>query len=179
MADLRALTSRFPRSGCVDSIHLRPSRRAPTTSVQEAVAIAERGLEGDHIATARAGGRRQITLIQAEHLPVVAALAQLPHLDPGLLRRNLVISGLNLTSARSLFRDQPLEIAIGAEIRLEITGPCEPCSRMEEVLGPGGYNVMRGHGGFTVRVLQGGTLRVGDQVICRPLQAGQAGQEAA
>ena len=102
--------------------------------------------------------KRQVTLIQAEHLPVVASILDRDApVDPELLRRNIVVSGINLLT----LKDQ--RFRIGGVI-LEGSGPAVPCSRMEENLGPGGYNAMRGHGGITARVIEAGTIAIGDEV---------------
>jgi MOSC domain-containing protein YiiM len=151
---LRTLMETFPMEGHLEWIGLRPGRRAPLLAMNHVEVLTDHGLSGDHKAQ-REGGKRQVTLIQREHLAAVAQLLRREVIDPALLRRNLVISGLNLLALRNeRFR-------IGT-VLFEGTGPCEPCSRMEEVLGAGGYNAMRGHGGITARVLSGGVIAVGD-----------------
>lgn len=152
VASLAEMMARTATLGRVEAIFLRAKRREACQPVQQ-ISVTEAGLEGDHAPA----GKRAVTLIQAEHLPVIAALANLSTLDPADLRRNIVVSGLNLLGFRKH------RIALGT-VTLEITGPCPPCSRMEEVLGFGGYTAMRGHGGVYASVMQGGVLGVGDSV---------------
>jgi MOSC domain-containing protein YiiM len=170
---LRELAQQFAHPGRLEAIFVRPVKRGPVARLEQTLAMAERGLDGDHQADKtpwRAGGnKRQVTLIQAEHLAVIAALCGKAHVDPAWLRRNLVVSGLNLLAAKSLFKDTPMVLKVGEDTLLEITGPCEPCSRMETLLGPGGYNAMRGHGGVNARVVLGGTIKEGDAITCHPL----------
>lgn len=153
---LRTLMETFPRTGRLEWIGLRPARRAPLQSFNHVEVLADHGLVGDHKAQ-RTGGKRQVTLVQREHLDAVAELLGRDVVDPALLRRNLVVSGINLLA----LRDQQFEID---GVVFEGSGLCEPCSRMEQVLGEGGYNAMRGHGGILARVLTGGVIRLGDTV---------------
>jgi MOSC domain-containing protein YiiM len=116
---------------------------------------------------------RQATLIQAEHLAVIASCVGHEEVLPQLLRRNIVVSGINLLALKGKV------ICVGA-VMLEITGPCHPCSRMEELLGPGGYNAVRGHGGMTARVLTSGHICVADPVRYPGLDDGlEDGHESA
>lgn len=145
--------------GRLDWIGLRPARRAALLSVAQTYAIADLGLEGDRRCQGTPGSARQVTLINAEHLDVVAKLLKRESIDPALLRRNLMVSGINLQSLRYQ------QFRIGDAI-FQATALCHPCSRMDEVLGPGGHAAMLGHGGLCARILRAGKIQVGDEVIC-------------
>lgn len=146
--------------GRLEWIGLRPTRRADMRAVERAIADAGRGLRGDHSAET-SGGKRQITLIQHEHLPVIVALTKRGEVRPEWLRRNLVVSGINLLA----LKDRRFFVG---EVLLKATGICAPCSRMEANLGTGGYSAVRGHGGITAQICEGGELRVGNCVMLAP-----------
>lgn len=159
MKTIRDLNRPPQIEGRVESIVVRGSPRDVARTVTGTMALAGIGLADD-----RLGQRgepelstRQVTLVQAEHLAVIARLARVEQVDPVGLRRNLVISGINLLALKSA------RLQVGGAL-LEIVGPCQPCSRMEETIGPGGYAAMRGHGGMTARVLATGPINVGDVV---------------
>ncbi len=159
---LRALLTTLPQVGRVEWIGVRPARRAPVVKQEAVEARVETGLHGDRYDSS---GKRQVTLIQAEHLTVLTSLLGTA-VEPATLRRNLVVERINVLALKNA------RFRIG-EALLEGTGPCEPCSRMEDALGPGGYNAMRGHGGITACVLEGGWIRVGDAVTFVSLAGGE------
>jgi MOSC domain-containing protein YiiM len=146
----------LPRAGKVEWIGLRPKRDVPMQVVERVAALTGKGLQGDRYGSG--SGKRGVTLIQAEHLPAIAALSGRAELSPATLRRNLVVSGIPLVALKGR------RFRIG-NVVLEGTDACDPCSRMEDALGPGGYNAMRGHGGLCARILQGGEIALGDAVL--------------
>jgi len=161
-SSLGKLMANLPRHGRVEWIGLRPKRGEKMLAVSEVVAVAGKGLQGDRYSGG--SGKRGITLIQAEHLPVIAALAGHAHVAAALLRRNVVVSGLPLIA----LKDRRFRIG---DVLLEGTESCDPCSQMEAALGLGGFNAMRGHGGLCARILEGGNFRIGDRLVPVPAEA--------
>ena len=156
MKTIKELNEFVPQVGRLEWIGMATKRMAEIISHESADVEVGTGLVGEH--HSKSGrGKRQVTMIQAEHLTVVAAILGRDELKPEELRRNLVISGINLQSLKKA------RFTIG-DVEFEGTGDCHPCSRMEHNLGDGGYAAMRGHGGVTTRVLKPGKIRVGDAV---------------
>jgi MOSC domain-containing protein YiiM len=154
MQSIDELRYQFTHAGKLTWIGLRPGREQALQSVDEVLADQQKGLLGDRYQGR--SGKRQVTLIQQEHLFVIESILGKP-VTPEILRRNLVVAGINLLALnKQTFR-------IGDALLLA-TGFCHPCSRMEKVLGAGGYNAMRGHGGLTAQVIESGIFRVGDNV---------------
>ena len=117
------------------------------------VVVTEAGLTGDR---GRAG-KRAVTLVQAEHLPVIASFLGRADIPPEMLRRNLLVRGLNLAGLKGR------AVQVGGAV-LRLTTICAPCSQMERAFGPGGYAALRGHGGWCAEVITPGRIAVGDAV---------------
>ncbi|RFS18221.1 MOSC domain-containing protein [Emticicia sp. C21] len=155
--EIKQLMKNFAYNGKVEWLSYRPgSTSRGSIHIVDTIEITEKkGIVGDRYrGTSR---NRQVTLIQAEHIEAFAKMLHKESIDPALLRRNIVVSGINLLA----FHDTTFQIG---EVVLKGTGYCHPCSRMEENLGPGGYNAMRGHGGITCMVMKGGIIKIGDEV---------------
>lgn len=164
MQTLADLIHTLPQIGKLEWIGIRLTHRGEVIGLRQVKALKGLGLEGDHYShnkTPNLEAKRQVTLIQAEHLPAVASMLGRTTVTAEQTRRNLIISGINLLA----LKDKTFQIG---QVLLAYSGPCHPCTRMEETFGPGGYNALRGHGGITARILNDGNLHVGDQVIFKP-----------
>jgi MOSC domain-containing protein YiiM len=144
---------------------LRPTSKAPMNIVESVKVKVGVGLIGDRFKSTHST-KRQVTLIQAEHIDALRSILNKPEIVPELLRRNIVVKGINLLSLKDK------KFGIGNAI-LETTGLCHPCSRMEANLGAGGYNAVRGHGGITAKVISNGEIRLGDSIYFDGISTGE------
>ena len=119
----------------------------------------EQGLHGDFRGSLKPGrNQRQVTVMAAEGWR--DALHELGATVSWEQRRvNLLVEGL------ALEQSQGARIMFDSGLVLEVTGECDPCSRMEEIA-PGLKAVLLPHwrGGITTKVIESGPIRVGDNV---------------
>lgn len=142
-------------SGKVVKIVLRPKRKNIPIEVDFAIAIENLGLEGDHYN--KPNGSRQITIIEENHLKEASEVLNV-EVTPILTRRNIVVSDLSLSNIplKTHFR-------LGEALLIK-TGDCPPCERMNENLGLGGRIALEGKGGITAKIINGGKIKIGDEV---------------
>ena len=139
--------------GTLQGMAIREASRAPMKEQQQVEVSTTHGIAQDY----RGTGLRQVTLLDVGQWQAV--LDELGIDLPWYTRRaNLLIAGVDLRTAVGR------RLQIGA-CRFAIGGETTPCERMDE-LHPGLHRVLRPHmrGGIWGKVLQGGTLRVGDSV---------------
>jgi MOSC domain-containing protein YiiM len=122
--------------------------RFPMEEVDEAEAIENKGLKG--CIHGRPGSARQVLLMDGETLDRF-------HLPPGAVKENITTRGMDFKS-----------LAIGQSVRvgealLEITGPCHPCARMDDIR-MGLQQELRGQRGWLCRVIEAGKIRRGDRI---------------
>ena len=141
----------------IEWIGVRPRRREPLVAVTDAEAVADLGLRGDHRMTKTPGSGRQVTFISREFVSQIEQHLGKSDIDPAVLRRNIVVSGINLNALRRQ------RFWLG-EALFEATQLCHPCARMEAELGPGGVVAMMGYGGLCAKVLQTGQIAIGDSL---------------
>jgi MOSC domain-containing protein YiiM len=132
-------------------IHLfrAPKRREPMEELQEARAVEDVGLEG--CAHARPQGRRQVLLMDRETLDAFELVA-------GIVRENVTTEGLDVNG---LAIGQRLQIG---EVELQVSAVCDPCEQIE-ALRPRLQAAMQGRRGMLCKVVRGGLLRRGDEIV--------------
>lgn len=95
------------KPGRLEWIGLRPERMAPMAVVEQTLAVADRGLQGDRRMIGSKGSARQISIISEEFIQSIATNLARSDISPVLLRRNLVVSGINLNALRHQYCELP------------------------------------------------------------------------
>jgi len=124
----------------------------PIREVEAVECVAGRGLRGDRYFDHQENYKGQVTLFSAEVFAELCHALNLPQARPAALRRNLIVSGADLNE----FIGRQFELQ---GVRLEGIEECRPCYWMDEAIGPGANDWLKGRGGLRCRILSDGWLR--------------------
>ena len=122
--------------------------RFPMREASEIEVIQDKGFKG--CIHGRPGSKRQVSLIDRETLDKFG-------LTPGVVKENITTRGVDF---QTLATGNLLRIG---KCVLEITGPCDPCARMDEIR-MGLQEELRGRRGWLCRVKEGAVIRRGDRI---------------
>ena len=147
-------------SGNLEWIGVR-AKSGDIQSIDKVIALEGRGLEGDKI-TLKKSKKRQVTLMQKEHISVILSLAQ--EQDQSKInrieyyfKRNLLISKYNIDNLKGKY------FRIG-KAKFFGTGDCKPCKKIEILLGKTMLDAMQGMGGITASVVESGEIKINDNL---------------
>jgi hypothetical protein len=155
--------------GVVRAIHVAPEQGAPVEARDAVTAAADAGLRGDRyfeeMGTFADREGSDLTLIEREALDAVEADYDIA-LEPGVHRRNVTTGGIALNHLVGERFRVGEAVCVGTEL-------CEPCSYLERHLEREGIREALVHrGGLRARIVEGGTVAVGDTVACRAVGSG-------
>jgi hypothetical protein len=112
------------------------------------------GIVGDRYFGKAAHREASITMASHEALP--------PGADLTHVRRNILVSGIPVDELVGAVLT--LDSGLGP-LRFKVNRPANPCAWMDETIGPGTREAMRGKGGVRCTPLNDGTLRLGPVVF--------------
>jgi MOSC domain-containing protein YiiM len=135
--------------------HGKPPDDYPLVEVPRIECVAGHGIRGDRFYDYRDNYKGQITFFSSEIFEGLAQHFGLTSKSAGVLRRNVIVSGINLNDL------------IGAEfsvqgVRLRGTGHCKPCYWLDQAFAPGTEDFLEGNGGLRAEILVDGVIEVGD-----------------
>lgn len=135
--------------------HGKPPDDYPLVEVPRIECVAGHGIRGDRFYDYRENYKGQITFFSSEVFAKLAGHFGLTSKSPGVLRRNIIVSGIDL-----------LEL-IGEEfaiqgVRLRGTGHCKPCYWLDQAFAPGTEEFLEENGGLRAEILSDGAITIGD-----------------
>lgn len=145
----------------VTALHVAKATRLPMRAVDHVEVEAGRGIVGDRYHGTR---HRHVTVQSQDDLDTASGIHG-AEVRAELTRRNVTISDGPVP------RDPGARLRIG-EVLLEVVRVAAPCKLLDDTIGPGAQEALRRRAGSVCRVLEGGTVRVGDPVdLAVPAQA--------